>query len=246
RDLPKMDRPELQRLVQSSTDILAAIPIVANESNEQKAKRYVDDVFATVHAAVPTAVLKVSYEKSTDTVRRDVARVLDARPDLDLVEMPLNRFLQENPQVFDGITDVEAVRNHLKKTQRVLRVSRNPEHAESLLAGGLESAQAIASLPAEAFAEQFAAQLGGPDQAHAYHQRAVQVNESVLGVVAAIKQGTTAVTPSVIAPAPATITDDPNFTTLFGSQSLCSCEDCNSVLSPAAYLVDLLQMIDPK
>ena len=247
RDLPKMDRPELQRLVQSSTDILAAIPSIdANESNEQKAKRYVDDVFATVHAAVPTAVLKVSYEKSTDTVRRDVARVLDARPDLDLVEVPLNRFLQENPQVFDGITDVEAVRNHLKKTQRVLRVSRNPEHAESLLAGGLESAHAIASLPAEAFAEQFAAQLGGPDQAHAYHQRAVQVNESVLGVVAAIKQGTTAVTPSVIAPTPATITDDPNFTTLFGSQSLCSCEDCNSVLSPAAYLVDLLQMIDPK
>lgn len=245
RDLPKMDRQELQQLVVSSTDILAAIPSIdENESNEQKAKRYVDDVFATVHAAVPTAVLKASYEKSTDNIRRDVARVLAATPDLDLVEAPLNRFLQENPQVFEGITDVEAVRNHLQKTQRVMRVSRNPEHAEVLMAGGLESAHAIASLPAEAFAEQFAAQLGGPDQAHAYHQRAVQVNESVLGVVAAIKQGITAVTPSVIAPAPKIA--DPNFTTLFGSQSLCSCEDCNSVLSPAAYLVDLLQMINPK
>ena len=32
---------------------------------------------------------------------------------------------------------------------------------------------------------------------------------------------------------------------LFGSQDYCTCDDCGSVLSPAAYLVDLLHFLDP-
>ena len=35
----------------------------------------------------------------------------------------------------------------------------------------------------------------------------------------------------------------PNWTSLFGSPDFCACEDCLSILSPAAYLVDLLQTI---
>ena len=33
---------------------------------------------------------------------------------------------------------------------------------------------------------------------------------------------------------------------LFGSLDFCECQHCRSVLSPAAYLVDLLQFLDPK
>ena len=38
----------------------------------------------------------------------------------------------------------------------------------------------------------------------------------------------------------------PNLEALFGEQSFCVCEHCQSVLSPAAYLVDLLQFLDGK
>ena len=37
----------------------------------------------------------------------------------------------------------------------------------------------------------------------------------------------------------------PTMETLFGSLDFCECEHCRSVLSPAAYLVDLLRFIDP-
>ena len=37
----------------------------------------------------------------------------------------------------------------------------------------------------------------------------------------------------------------PTMETLFGSLDFCECEHCRSVLSPAAYLVDLLQFLDP-
>ncbi len=36
----------------------------------------------------------------------------------------------------------------------------------------------------------------------------------------------------------------PTLESLFGSMDFCACDDCRSVLSPAAYLVDLLQFID--
>lgn len=38
----------------------------------------------------------------------------------------------------------------------------------------------------------------------------------------------------------------PSLETLFGSLDYCECEHCRSVLSPAAYLVDLFQFLDPK
>src|SRR5918993_2899735 len=36
----------------------------------------------------------------------------------------------------------------------------------------------------------------------------------------------------------------PTLESLFGSMDFCECEHCRSVLSPAAYLVDLLQFVD--
>ena len=38
----------------------------------------------------------------------------------------------------------------------------------------------------------------------------------------------------------------PTLESLFGSLDFCECEHCRSVLSPAAYLVDLLQFLDPE
>src|SRR5829696_7102136 len=40
--------------------------------------------------------------------------------------------------------------------------------------------------------------------------------------------------------------DYPTMESLFGSMDYCECEHCRSVLSPAAYLVDLLQFLDPE
>ena len=38
----------------------------------------------------------------------------------------------------------------------------------------------------------------------------------------------------------------PTITTLLGNQHYCECEHCRSVLSPAAYFVDLLRFVDPE
>src|ERR1700687_148602 len=40
-------------------------------------------------------------------------------------------------------------------------------------------------------------------------------------------------------------TNRPDYAALFGSVELCDCQDCRSIYSPAAYLVDLLQFLGP-
>lgn len=45
-------------------------------------------------------------------------------------------------------------------------------------------------------------------------------------------------------PDPAASGNPTNYASLFGAVSYCACEQCRSVLSPAAYLVDLLQWVD--
>ena len=247
RDIPRMERRELEQLIMGSSEILAAIASDdATETSEQKAARYVEGIHEVLNAAVPTAFVRAAYEKSADPLRRDVARVLSNVPELELRDDHIDRFLAENPRALDSVANPETVKAQLKRVQRALRVAPNAEHAEVLMAAGLDSGHAIVSLAPAAFEESFADKLGGAAQARAYYQKAQQVSNSIVAVVAAVQQSVTDISPGVILPVPDSVKALPNFSTLFGSQSLCACEHCGSVLSPAAYLVDILDFLNPK
>ena len=246
RDLARLDRAELQRLVQASGEALASIPSEENETDEQKAARYAGEVLETLHAAMPTAFLRASYERAGDAVRRGVARVLDNAPELELRDEPIDRFLADNPRALDGIERPEEVRLHLKRVQRAFRVAPRADHAEALIGEGLDSAHAVTSMSPAAFEERFAERMGGAAVARAYHAKARQISETAIGTLAAVKQAVYDVMPAAVGAAAILPASLPNLTNLFGSQSFCACDDCGSVLGPAAYLVDLLQFISPK
>src|SRR6185312_13422975 len=96
------------------------------------------------------------------------------------------------------------------------------------------------------FVDQFGTRLGGEAQARAYHATARQVTETSSSVMMNVAQTVNSALPMVIARPPGTFKRIPNFSTLFGGFSLCACEHCQSVYSPAAYLVDLFQFLNPK
>jgi hypothetical protein len=76
--------------------------------------------------------------------------------------------------------------------------------------------------------------------------RARRVSDTVLAIAGAAQQAVSALKPAALGVAPDAAKEFPNLATLFGVQDLCACQRCRSVLSPAAYLVDLLQFINPK
>ena len=246
-DIARLDRRELEQIITGSADILAAIP--ANDAAEtaaQKATRTSEGIFEILHTTMPTAFVRVAYDKSPDPLRRDVARVLANAPQLELRDDHIDQFLAANPGALAGVANPETVKVQLKRVQRALRVAPNAEHAEALMTAGLDSAQAVVSMAPAAFDELFADKFGGLVQTRQYYKKAKQVSATVLVLAAAVKQSVQGASPGVIQPVAESVKALPNFTTLFGSQSLCACEHCGSVLSPAAYLVDLLDFLNPK
>lgn len=246
-DIARLDRRELEQIIAGSADILAAIPADdPAETATQKATRTSEGIFEILHSTMPTAFVRAAYDKSPDPLRRDVARVLANAPQLELRDDHIDQFLAANPGALAGVANPETVKVQLKRVQRTMRVAPNAEHAEALMTAGLDSAQAVVSMAPAAFEELFAEKFGGAIHTRQYYHKAKQVNAAVLAMTSALKQSLQDDLPGVIQPVAESVKALPNFTTLFGAQSLCACEHCGSVLSPAAYLVDLLDFLNPK
>jgi hypothetical protein len=246
RDLVKLTPAELKKMALESKEILAAIPPgEESETDDAKATRFSNELFDVLYDTVPTVFVQDSFKNSTDSVRISAAELLTRLPDFELRDDDLEKALLENPRALEGITDPNKIKGLLKRVQRTLRIASHPQHAQLLLDEGLDSASSITSLSPAAFQERYAEKLGGTAQSRLIYLRAQQVSDSALAIISTLQQSLTDDMPSVIEPVPDSVKSLPNFTTLFGSQSHCTCSHCRSVLSPAAYMVDLLEFLKP-
>jgi hypothetical protein len=245
--LAALSEDELKNTILASAEVLASIDSSNDsESDDAKASRLAAGIFGLARIEHPSAFLIAARQNSTRPVDRDVARVLANAPELDLRDADLARFLADNPSALNDVADVQQTHTELRRVQRVLRLAPDAAHAQALLDAGLDSAHAVAGLSEAAFEEEFGAALGGIEQARIYHARAQRVSDSVLAIAGAAQQAVSALKPAALAAAPDAAKEFPNLATLFGVQDMCACRHCRSVLSPAAYLVDLLQFINPK
>ncbi len=207
---------------------------------------------------------------------REAANAVFTASDLDLDREGIEAYLARKPETLSAVDPAlrAPVVEHLKTSQRLLRVAGEPEAVETLMASGLDSAFRIARLSRQQFVDRYASALGGEAQAHATYTRSFHtaataqlaltttaqslVEHSVSAVRAGGATTMRARHQSVLdllkkktrssgAPAPDPEDDDPaaSWPVLFGEQAWCDCEHCQSVFGPAAYLVDLLHTLDP-
>ena len=131
--------------------------------------------------------------------------------------------------------------------QRVLRVAPNTDVAQTLLGLGIKSATQIATLGQQQFfLKATAAGLTKPEANQAF-QAAAQRYANIVSLYMQFNRDSIGVWPQAMGqlsnldqPVQQAIQSDPSLATLFGSQDYCATDDCTSVLSPAAYLCDLL------
>ena len=189
--------------------------------------------------------LIASSQPFANPVRDGVATFLATAPDFEIQATPIDAYVASNPSALGAVPTSEqgAVLSHLKATQRVFQITPLTEHVTGLMAAGLDSARRIARMPRALFVEQFTSLFGSPDEAKKVYFKALHHAGAMASAHTAIRQAATDILPYVIrgdaSPDPA------DFTSLFGSLSLCDCQHCRSVYSPAAYLVDLLHGLDP-
>jgi hypothetical protein len=165
---------------------------------------------------------------------------LDANPGFTLLRSNVDRYLKDNPGAV-----APGLRESLLTSQRLLKLTSRYAVAKPLLANKLTSARQIYAMGQSRFVAQFGANPDiGPAQAAKIFARAEHTYAWALSLVTRLNVQINGRGPAVIGTidpktAPA-LKDFPNLQTLFGSLDYCACEDCLSVLSPAAYLVDLL------
>lgn len=191
---------------------------------------------------------------TADLVRRGEINVERQAP-----EAPVSRFLEAaypkfeigvHPvKTWDGYAHLDAqTRSAVKKVERLYQMSPSNESMVALAHAGIDSAYKVMSYTQEGFVSQFGDNFPSHKEARMVYHKAAQIHGTALNFVTqyfalknnpplyAVNGASGANGEAIVAP--------PTLEALFGSIDYCACSHCQSVLSPAAYLVDLLQFID--
>lgn len=160
---------------------------------------------------------------------------------------PAQRYISRNQLQVNPETLAE-----IQRLERILQITPNDHTMEGLLRRGIGSAAEVMRHEQTAFVAAFSTDLGGREVAAQIWNRSRQVHGAVVNLALAYIQGRYAPalghdSRTIANPVPSNPGDVLAYSTLeqaFGNMDFCACEHCRSILSPAAYLVDLLQFLD--
>ncbi|WP_426112447.1 neuraminidase-like domain-containing protein [Massilia sp. PWRC2] len=229
---------------------------------------YADYLSALLRLSYPTACMGQLVQRGAFRIAsaEAVGKFLtEHQQDFAFGSQPVEQYaaqrrLDLEPAVVEGI----------RRLHRVHQISARDSEMSALLDADLDSAWRIVQFDRAAFATEFGAALGGEAAATQIHAKAVQVHGAVLNVTVSYLAARNAIVLGKTAPAPLldvlaagapqtpTLLVDPTpapehaddviayatLESLFGSMDFCRCPACRSILSPAAYLVDLLLFTD--
>lgn len=185
-----------------------------------------------------------------DAIKSDL-REFVSRNDLDLIYTDLLDRRNLERIAADGEYQDDLM-SELRGLQRLLRIEPDGAIAELLLSHGMDSAHRITTISRSQFVQRFANDLGpeGADTAGRIYDKALVVKARVSNLVAALHGSIAsahamALTGSNISDGiPSYFQNLSNYQKLFGSLNYCDPGNEVTILSPAAYLVDLLRVID--
>lgn len=229
-------------------------PQIPGANATEQAANYAELLAAQVRLAYPTAV-------AGDQVRRGVFSITSTSN----VANEVHSFLTNNYSTFAiGAEPVEAflkrtnttkpssdALGQIKRLQRVYQITSDDQTMAVLLHHNLDSAFAITRYNSAGFHRAFDHKIGA-DNAEQTFVRAKHVYSTVTNIAATylsarmapILSGYMSAFPSPATTSTYPIIAYPTLESLFGSLDYCACDDCQSILSPAAYLVDLLHYVD--
>ena len=172
---------------------------------------------------------------------------------------PVDQFLKQHGEtIFEGISgdNKRLAEDGVKLLTRVYQMTPNDETMTTLLALGFTSARQVTAIPKNEFIERYWERFGSRRATETVYDKSVQITSVTFNIYTLAKKIDSAPPIMAISGVPerhqkakeelkSLLKDYPTMESLFGSLDFCECEHCRSVLSPAAYLVDLLRFIDP-
>ncbi|MBR7837209.1 hypothetical protein KDL01_28285 [Actinospica durhamensis] len=256
-DLTDANAPLLKILQQQGS---ASPHVLAGWSTDQWTRRLTANSITTppgTTVAQYAATIQLSLELSYPT------QALAAR--LAQGDDPVSTFFSDNPTVdvrtvslatgdvsalsWQGVSDADRpqVLKELSSYQRLLALADTTDTRVTLARNGFDSAQAITVLTPDAFALASGLDAGTAALTYARAQNHALQVAHVYGSASDLLTGPYMKLPVNNNAGPQLLDDllkIDGLAQLFGPQDYCDCGDCQSVLSPAAYFIDLMHFTD--
>ena len=241
-------------ILTAETKIPAEIP--GGSAAEQRSN-YGQYLAARVRLGYPTASLAEMVGSNfmpVDARERDNVQkfLLKQQANFDIGAEPLKLYLARTKTAAPPAATVAQI----ERLQRVQQITPTDQAMRVLLSNkGLDAAYHIVRRGRDLFIQDVSQKDVGLDAATAglIYDRAVQVHNVVFNITLGYLGASSAPDVGVHSPAgiidsgPANVGDlvaGATLETLFQSMDYCACDECRSILSPAAYLVDLLDFLD--
>jgi Tc toxin complex TcA C-terminal TcB-binding domain/Neuraminidase-like domain len=217
-----------------------------------EAEIYAKTLERQLREAFPTAAFAGGLERAlgnggTHGVRsaETLGRIIERHPEFDLLRTSIDEFLSKDIRSeFQALAKEETFRLELKAVQRVFKLTPTFEATDAVLADGLHSAQMIYRLGESEFVRRYADRAGfSAESARMAWNRAADTHAAVLTVIGDLASFDSGVLPGVLKSSHPDLKTFPNWDNLFWSGDICHCEQCRSVLGPAAYFTDILMFV---
>lgn len=232
----------------------AAIPTGYTGSAAEMLEAYAGDLARKVRVSFPSQTVARMVETNTIPLGQSsapVAAFLKAASakGYQLGRTPLNAFLNASAKTLPVLSADDTTQ--LKNLHRLYQVTPSTESMQAALKLGFTSANDIAAYSRSEFMGQYAAEFPSRSEADLVYRKAQQISSVTFNFFSTAKQLDTnppiyglSSSPQAVQDAKNSIIEQfPSMQTLFGSMDFCQCDDCRSVLSPAAYFVDLMEFL---
>jgi Tc toxin complex TcA C-terminal TcB-binding domain/Neuraminidase-like domain/Salmonella virulence plasmid 28.1kDa A protein len=235
-------------------------PDIEGEDEATRKANYAAMLESGVEKAHRTSVIAARIRQERlfvpEAGKNDLTTFFRNNPNFEFGKQYVQVILAEGSEAkLEGIEDPIALTHNLSALERTVKLTDNHRQQNVLLANGLDSAQKIARIGRRDVIANLTARPEVDEQAaKAIFSRAehIAAMASALfmrfrehGLNLPVFQAVDTVEMTDAPPA-TSLKQIPDLTTLFGSLDSCACESCQSVLSPAAYYVDIMKYLEDR
>ncbi|MPZ76799.1 MAG: hypothetical protein GEU77_09750 [Deltaproteobacteria bacterium] len=243
------DARELAGLeVEDWLELMDTVPPPEAFEGETARADYAKAIVSLAAKAFPTARLLTKWTQDSELGTASFRTFWNNNPEFEFRGSPVRRYVTENPGALDGIADQDGFVRELEGVHRLFSLVPDAEKFESvrtLSQAGLRSAHAIVRHGRGPFLRRVAGAMGEEQATRVYAQAR---QKAALSLATLVKYSPlfNQLNPQVLGNLASADPPDsiPDWPSLFGSLDFCECRHCRSILSPAAYFVDLLQFLE--
>jgi len=211
---------------------------------------YRDTIMENIETRFRSARIRhrVGLEAASSALKKFLAAGVNAS--FEFERHRVGRYLIETPTALSTLTAPEQVdaTKRLRDIERLWRVTASYAEVEGLVAAGITSSYAIHQMGRDKFVSSFTSLMTAPAANLAFDKacwrssgaQAMQMKYSAKFTQAPLS----VVNSSVSLVAAALPTPIGDWATLFGTLDQCACTHCRSVLGPAAYMVDVIELLE--